>query len=78
MVEMSLDGKRIYFSNSLYGTWDAQFYPEGLKGWIAKVDAFPSGGMTLDQDFFIEFEGNRPHQIRLKGGDASSDSYCYP
>ena len=78
MVEMSRDGKRIYFSNSLYGAWDAQFYPEGVKGWIAKVDANPSGGMTLDKDFFIEFAGNRPHQIRLEGGDASSDSYCYP
>jgi selenium-binding protein 1 len=78
MVEMSRDGKRIYFSNSLYGAWDAQFYPEGVKGWIAKVDANPSGGMTLDQDFFIKFEGERPHQIRLEGGDASSDSYCYP
>ncbi len=78
MVEMSRDGKRIYFSNSLYGSWDAQFYPEGVKGWIAKVDANPSGGMTLDKEFFIKFEGERPHQIRLEGGDASSDSYCYP
>ena len=78
MVEMSRDGRRIYFSNSLYGAWDAQFYPEGVKGWIARVDANPSGGMTLDKDFLIEFEGNRPHQIRLEGGDASSDSYCYP
>jgi selenium-binding protein 1 len=78
MVEISRDGKRIYFSNSLYGAWDAQYYPEGLKGWIAKVDAHPAGGMTLDKDFFVEFDGNRPHQIRLDGGDASSDSYCYP
>jgi selenium-binding protein 1 len=78
MVEMSRDGKRIYFSNSLYGAWDAQFYPEGVKGWIAKVDASPTGGMTLDKEFFIKFEGERPHQIRLEGGDASSDSYCYP
>lgn len=78
MVEMSRDGKRLYFSNSLYGAWDAQFYPEGVNGWIAKVDANPAGGMTLDKDFFIKFEGERPHQIHLEGGDASSDSYCYP
>jgi selenium-binding protein 1 len=26
----------------------------------------------------LTFEGERPHQIRLEGGDASSDSYCYP
>jgi hypothetical protein len=24
-----------------------------------------------------QFEGERPHQVRLEGGDASSDSYCY-
>jgi selenium-binding protein 1 len=78
MVEMSRDGKRIYFSNSLYGSWDAQFYPEGVRGWVAKADANPGGGLTLDKDFFIKFEGERPHQIHLEGGDASSDSYCYP
>jgi methanethiol oxidase len=78
MVEMSRDGKRIYFSNSLYGAWDAQFYPEGVRGWVAKADANPAGGVTLDKDFFIKFEGERPHQIHLDGGDASSDSYCYP
>ena len=32
---------------------------------------------TLDPNFFIETGGLRPHQIRLEGGDASSDSYCY-
>jgi selenium-binding protein 1 len=33
--------------------------------------------MTLDTNFFVETGGIRPHQIRLDGGDASSDSYCY-
>jgi hypothetical protein len=23
-------------------------------------------------------DGMRPHQVRLQGGDASSDSFCYP
>jgi len=23
------------------------------------------------------FRGRRPHQVRLQGGDASSDSYCF-
>jgi selenium-binding protein 1 len=27
MVEVSRDGKRIYLTNSLYGSWDDQFYP---------------------------------------------------
>src|SRR5437868_4013582 len=32
MVEVSRDGKRIYFTNSLYTPWDAQFYPDGIQG----------------------------------------------
>ncbi|HEX6542499.1 MAG TPA: selenium-binding family protein [Ktedonobacterales bacterium] len=78
MVEVSRDGRRVYVSNSLYASWDAQFYPEGIRGWIAKLDADPAGGLTLDSDFFVTFEGERPHQIRLQGGDASSDSFCFP
>ncbi len=78
MVEVSRDGRRVYFTNSLYASWDAQFYPEGIRGWAAKVDADPAGGMTLDPTFFVEFGSMRPHQVRLQGGDASSDSYCYP
>jgi methanethiol oxidase len=68
----------VYFTNSLYTPWDAQFYPDGIRGWMAKVDVDPKGGMTLDERFFVEFEdGLRPHQVRLEGGDASSDSFCY-
>ena len=37
-----------------------------------------NGGMAFDRDFFVEFEdGIRPHQVRLQGGDASSDSFCF-
>jgi methanethiol oxidase len=79
MVEISRDGRRVYFTNSLYRTWDAQFYPNGIQGWMVKVDASPDGGMSLDRNFFVEFENDfRGHQIHLDGGDASSDSYCYP
>ena len=78
MVEISRDGRRVYVTNSLYSPWDAQFYPEGLRGWMAKFDVGRAGGITLDRDFFIEFEdGVRPHQVRLEGGDASSDSFCF-
>ena len=46
---------------------------------MAKLDAGPNGGLTPDPNFFLEFdEGERPHQIHLQGGDASSDSYCFP
>jgi selenium-binding protein 1 len=77
MVEVSRDGKRIYFTNSLYTPWDAQFYPEGINGWMVKLDVRPEGGIAIDPKFLVEFDELRPHQIRLEGGDASSDSYCY-
>jgi methanethiol oxidase len=77
MVEISRDGKRIYVTNSLYSTWDDQFYPE-LEGWMVKIDTQPEGGMTIDPNFFIDFGKERPHQVRLEGGDASTDSYCFP
>jgi selenium-binding protein 1 len=76
MVEVSRDGRRVYLSNSLYASWDAQFYPDGIRGWVAGLDATP-GGMALDPEFLVQFEGERPHQVRLEGGDASSDSYCF-
>jgi selenium-binding protein 1 len=78
MVEISRDGARVYVTNSLYSPWDAQFYPDGIAGWMAKVDVASSGGMTLDPRFLVEMQGGlRPHQVRLQGGDASSDSFCY-
>ena len=77
MVEVSRDGRRIYFTNSLYTPWDEQFYPDGVRGWMAKVNVRPEGGMELDSRFFLQSDGMRPHQVRLEGGDASSDSYCY-
>jgi selenium-binding protein 1 len=76
MVEISRDGKRIYFTNSLYTPWDEQFYPDGVRGWMAKVNV-NGKGMEIDSSFFLETDGVRPHQVRLEGGDASSDSYCY-
>jgi selenium-binding protein 1 len=76
MVEMSRDGKRVYLTNSLYAAWDRQFYPKGIDGWMVKLDC--NGDMQVDPDFYVEFSGERPHQVRLAGGDASSDSYCFP
>jgi selenium-binding protein 1 len=77
MVEISRDGRRVYFTNSLYRTWDDQFYPDGIRGWMAKADISARGEMTLDQNFFVDFGDLRAHQVRLEGGDASSDSYCF-
>jgi selenium-binding protein 1 len=78
MVEISRDGRRVYLTNALYTSWDAQFYPDGIRGWMAKIAVAPNGGIAFDPQFLVEFEdGLRPHQVRLQGGDASSDSFCY-
>jgi selenium-binding protein 1 len=77
MVEISRDGSRVYFTNGLYTPWDEQFYPDGVRGWMVKADVNPQGGMQLDKKFFLESPAMRTHQVRLEGGDASSDSYCY-
>jgi methanethiol oxidase len=76
MVEISRDGKRVYFTNGLYTPWDEQFYPEGVRGWAVKLEV-GANGMTIDKKFFLQTDGMRTHQLRLEGGDASSDSYCY-
>jgi selenium-binding protein 1 len=77
MVEVSRDGRRVYLTNSLYASWDEQFYPEGIRSWLVKANTDPQGGIRLDPDFFLEFGELRSHQVHLEGGDASSDSYCY-
>ena len=80
MVEVSRDGRRVYVTNSLYAAWDGIFYPDGVGAWLARLDADPEGGLTPDERFFPhddDFRGLRVHQVRLQGGDASSDSYCF-
>ena len=56
MVELSRDGKRVYVTNALYSPWDAQFYPDGIKGWMAEAGRFAEG-----------WDGARhqvPHRVR--------------
>jgi selenium-binding protein 1 len=46
---------------------------------MVKLDAAADGGIDFDRNFFVDWPApHRPHQIRLEGGDCSSDSYCYP
>jgi selenium-binding protein 1 len=78
MVEISRDGRRVYFTNSLYRSWDDQFYPDGITSWMVKLDVGSDGAVAFDPKFFVEFPSEyRAHQVRLEGGDASSDSYCF-
>ena len=77
--KISRDGKRVYWTNSLYSTWDRQFYPDGLPGAMVMANANPSGGLELANDYWVSFpDGYSAHQIRLEGGDCSTDSFCYP
>ena len=79
MLQLSLDGSRLYVTNSLYSTWDNQFYP-GLRSWLLKVDCDPAGGMTVDPGFFVDFHDRpggpaRAHEVRLSGGDCTSEVF---
>jgi selenium-binding protein 1 len=79
MIQLSLDGRRLYVTNSLYSTWDNQFYPQ-LRSWLLRVDCSPGGGMQVDHDFFVDFH-NRPtgparaHEVRLQGGDCTTEIF---
>jgi selenium-binding protein 1 len=79
MTEISRDGRRVYFTNGLYSSWDKQFYPGGVPGVQLMCNVGSGGGLTLDDRFFVDFGPHYgAHQIRLQGGDCSSDSFCYP
>ena len=81
MIQMSLDGQRLYVTTSLFSTWDNQFYPDMTKtgGCMIQVDCdTENGGMNINPDFFVDFgeEPNGPsrcHEMRYPGGDCTSD-----
>jgi selenium-binding protein 1 len=81
MLQLSLDGKRLYVSSSLFSPWDKQFYPDMVKqgGTIAQIDVdIINGGMKLNENFLVDFahEPNGPalpHEMRYPGGDCTSD-----
>lgn len=79
MIQLSYDGRRLYVSNSLYSTWDNQFYPE-LRSWLLRIDCDPNGGMEVDRDFFVDFHDRpdgpaRAHEMRLQGGDCTTEIF---
>jgi methanethiol oxidase len=74
MLQLSLDGRRLYVTNSLYSTWDNQFYP-GLRSWLMRIDCDPAGGMEIDRDFFVDFQPARAHEVRLQGGDCTTEIF---
>lgn len=81
MLQLSLDGKRLYVTNSLLSSWDNQFYPDLARAgsYLLQVDCDTErGGLTINPDFYIDF-GREPagparaHEMRYPGGDCTSD-----
>lgn len=87
MIQLSLDGKRLYVSTSLFSPWDKQFYPGMCKkgGHMFQIDVNTEvGGLTLNRRMMVDF-GNLPgrcpylaHEIRYPGGDCTSDIWLHP
>jgi selenium-binding protein 1 len=80
MIQLSLDDRRLYVSNSLLSTWDNQFYPE-LRSWLLRVDCGQNGGMEIDPDFFVDLHERpggpaRAHEVRLQGGDCTTEIFA--
>ena len=81
MLQLSLDGRRLYVTSSLYSSWDDQFYPEIAKqgSYLLQLDCdTQTGGLTLNEELHVDF-GTEPdgparaHEIRFPGGDCTSD-----
>ena len=81
MLQLSLDGKRLYVTNSLFSSWDNQFYPTMSKngGYLLQIDCdTEKGGLSINEDFYIDFGAEpkgaaRAHEMRYPGGDVTSD-----
>ncbi|XP_011496759.1 PREDICTED: selenium-binding protein 1-A isoform X2 [Ceratosolen solmsi marchali] len=81
MLQLSLDGTRLYVTTSLFKPWDQQFYAEHVKHGSVMVKLnvdIKNGGMKVDQDFLIDFGSDQSdvllaHEMRYPGGDCTSD-----
>lgn len=81
MLQLSLDGKRLYVTSSLFSSWDNQFYPDinEVGSYMLQIDCdLENGGLSINNDFYIDF-GKEPkgparaHEMRYPGGDCTSD-----
>lgn len=83
MLQLSIDGKRLYVTTSLFSVWDSQFYPELYKkgACLLQIDVDTrKGGMKVNKNFLVNF-GEEPrgpalaHEVRWPGIDSSSDIF---
>jgi selenium-binding protein 1 len=84
MLQLSLDGKRLYVTDSLFSSWDNQFFPNIAKqgSLLLQLDADTEhGGLKLNERFLLDF-GQEPHgparahEIRFPDGDSTSDVWA--
>ena len=78
MLQLSLDGKRLYVTDSLFSSWDNQFYPTIAKqgSLMLQLDAdTKTGGLTLNDRFLVDFgkepDGPAAHEMRFPMGDST-------
>jgi selenium-binding protein 1 len=81
MLQLSLDGRRLYVTSSLFSSWDNQFYPDMAQtgSFLMQLDCdTEQGGLAVNDRFFVDF-GQEPggparaHEMRFPGGDCTSD-----
>lgn len=86
-MTLSLDGRRLYVTTSLFSQWDAEIYPDTVKNGssLVMIDINPDeGGLTLNRDFIAELVGQGDDgtsvpllakEMRYPGGDCTSDIF---
>jgi selenium-binding protein 1 len=74
MLQLSLDGKRLYITSSLFSSWDNQFYPQIAEqgSTMVQIDCDTDrGGLKLNENFLVDF-GREPggaaraHEMRVR------------
>ncbi|XP_067328436.1 methanethiol oxidase-like [Anolis sagrei] len=81
MLQLSLDGHRLYVTTSLYTPWDRQFYPDLIRDGsvMLQLDVdTEKGGLCVNPEFLVDF-GHEPFgparakEMRYPGGDCTSE-----
>ncbi|XP_062821144.1 methanethiol oxidase isoform X2 [Anolis carolinensis] len=80
-LQLSLDGHRLYVTNSLYTPWDKEFYPKLVREGSVMLQLHANtekGGLCVNPEFLVDF-GHEPSgparakEMRYPGGDCTSD-----
>ena len=79
MIRLSFDGRRLHVTNSLYSTWDNQFYSE-LRSWVMRINLRP-GRRDGDRRELLSRPPRPPrrtaraHEVRLQSGDCTTEIF---